>query len=90
MNSLEKIINEAFDNRASLDLPNADADIKKCFYQCGMPATWSDYFCLAEVPRYFLVSLGVTTLIGGEPLPSEGTFFVALTVLPWGGAGPSL
>lgn len=28
MNSMEKIINEAFDNRALLDLPNADTDIK--------------------------------------------------------------
>ena len=28
MNSLEAVINETFDNRASLDLPNADSDIK--------------------------------------------------------------
>ena len=62
----------------------ADADIKNCFYQCGMPPSWSDFFVLIEIPRDFLRARGITKLISGADLPATGPLYAALLVLPMG------
>ena len=62
----------------------ADADIKNCFYQCGMPGDWCDYFVLLEVDRAWLISHGFSTMINGEALPAAGPLYIALKVLPMG------
>ena len=47
-----------------------------------MPCEWSDLFCLTKIPRDWLAARDVTSLINGNPLPSSGPLYVALTVLP--------
>ena len=62
----------------------ADANIKNCFYQRGMPESWSEYFVLIEIPREFVRARGITKLINGNAIPATGPLFAVLTVLPMG------
>ena len=63
----------------------ASADIKACFYQCGISPELSRWFCLPPVTREEAILLGLKTA-GGKDVDSgfSSKVWPALTVLPAG------
>ena len=60
------------------------ADIKNCFYQCGVPKNLSRYFAFDAVPSSWALDMGALTTIDGEPIYECGRLYPVLLVLPMG------
>jgi hypothetical protein len=60
------------------------ADIKNCFYQCGILPELSEWLAFAGEEASFAARLGCTHDIWGNPLPQRGTIYPVLLVLPMG------
>ena len=62
----------------------AEADLKNCFYQCGIDPWLMEYFCFDDlVPGSFAQDIGVTLDIHGQEIGSSEVY-PCLTVLPMG------
>jgi hypothetical protein len=63
----------------------ASADIKACFYQCGIDEALSEWFCLPSVSGVEARVLGICAYEDGVPLPAGAApVHLALAVLPMG------
>ena len=60
------------------------ADIENCFYQCGVPADWSEYMAFDDVDVLEILGWGATKDVHGNPLPTDGVVAPVLLALPMG------
>eukprot|EP00969_Alexandrium_andersonii_P022985 1005666-Alexandrium_andersonii.AAC.1 len=70
-------------------LPNdscymATADIKNCFYQCGVPPEWSEFFALDAVTGEEAAGFGQDIDIWGVAVAPAQKYYPVLRVLPMG------
>ena len=63
----------------------AEADVKDCFYQCGLPGEYSAYFCVDEKtdPQH-VRALGLSLDCFGRPIVDGTEYCFCLVVLPMG------
>lgn len=60
------------------------ADIRNCFYQCGIPPSWAEYFAFKQIPCDEAKEWGATCDVWGQSLPDHGQIYPVLQVLPMG------
>ncbi len=62
------------------------ANIKNCFYQCGVEADMRPYFCFQDQlsPAGLHVTQGESPIRWIGPASGDGSAFLALNVLPMG------
>ena len=60
------------------------ADIRNCFYQCGVPPWLSEFFGFSAFPVEQARNWGAKLDVWGQDLPATGAVFPVLRVLPMG------
>ena len=67
------------------DIFECEADLKNCFYQCGIEGWLSRYFAFSgTVSLDWCSRAGIHTDVDGNRLDSSSSYYPVLTVLPMG------